>query len=145
MDIKILKLRDSAVIPTRATIGSAGYDLYACLDSNVSISRGQLLKIPCGFAIETPPGFCSFIFPRSGLATKYGISLANAVGVVDSDYRGELQVCLTRTSDGDPYVIHNGDRIAQLVVMKVESLNFVSVSQLSDSDRGQGGFGSTGF
>lgn len=145
MDIKILKLRDSAIIPTHATPGAAGYDLHACLNSDVSISRGQLLKIPCGFALETPPGFAAFIFPRSGLATKYGISLANVVGVVDSDYRGELQVCLTRISDGDPYVIHNGDRIAQLIVMKVESLNFVSVSQLSDSDRGKGGFGSTGF
>lgn len=145
MDIKILKLRDSAIIPTRATFGSAGYDLHACLNSDVSISCGQLLKIPCGFAIETPFGFSSFIFSRSGLATKYGICLANGVGVVDSDYRGELQVCLTRISDGVPYVIHHGDRIAQLIVMKVESLNFVPVSQLSDSSRGNGGFGSTGF
>lgn len=143
-NIKILKVKENAIVPTRATSGSAGYDLYACLENDVTLVPGQVFKIPCGVAIELPSSnYAAFMFSRSGLGIKHGIALSNGVGVIDSDYRGELQAGLIKLA-GDPYVVKNGDRIAQLVIMKVESFGFHLVSSLSDSDRGANGFGSTG-
>lgn len=114
LDVNITKVRENATVPTRATSGSAGYDLHACIDKDLTIKKRDLIRIPCGIAIELPSSeYAAFIFARSGLGIKYGISLSNGVGVIDSDYKGEIQVGLCRTSDGDPYTIKNGDRIAQ--------------------------------
>ena len=144
-NLKILKVRESAIIPTKGTFGAAGYDLYASLDNDITLFPGKIAKIPCGVAIELPSSdYAAFMFARSGLGIKHGITLSNGVGVIDSDYRGELQAGLIKLS-GEPYVIHNGDRIAQLVIMKVENFKFDVVSELGASDRGKNGFGSTGI
>jgi dUTP pyrophosphatase len=144
-DVNITKVRENAIIPTKATSGSAGFDLHACIDKDLTIKKGDLIRIPCGVAIELPSSeYAAFIFARSGLGIKYGISLSNGVGVIDSDYRGEIQVGLCRTSDGDPYVIKNGDRIAQMIIIPVSNVNFKLVENLGESERGSGGFGSTG-
>lgn len=144
-DVNITKVRENAIIPTKATSGSAGFDLHACIDKDLTIKKGDLIRIPCGIAIELPSSaYAAFIFARSGLGIKYGISLSNGVGVIDSDYRGEIQVGLCRTSDGDSYVIKNGDRIAQMIIMPVSNVNFKLVENLGESERGSGGFGSTG-
>ena len=145
LDVNITKVRKNATVPTRATSGSAGYDLHACIDKDITIKKGELIRVPCGIAIELPSSeYAAFIFARSGLGIKYGISLSNGVGVIDSDYRGEIQVGLCRTSDGDPYTIKNGDRIAQMIIMPVSNVNFKLVENLGESERGSGGFGSTG-
>ena len=144
-DVNIVKVRENAIVPVRATSGSAGYDLHACIDRDLTIKKGELIRVPCGVAIELPSSeYAAFVFARSGLGMKYGISLSNGVGVIDSDYRGEIQVGLCRTSDGDPYVIKNGDRVAQMIIMKVSAVNFKLVENLGKSERGSGGFGSTG-
>lgn len=144
-DVNITKVRENATIPTKATSGSAGYDFHACIDKDITIKKGELIRVLCGVAIELPSSeYAAFIFARSGLGIKYGISLSNGVGVIDSDYRGEIQVGLCRTSDGDPYVIKNGDRIAQMIIMRVSTVNFKLVENLGESERGSGGFGSTG-
>lgn len=145
LDVNITKVRENATVPTRATSGSAGYDLHACIDKDITIKKGELIRVPCGIAIELPSSeYAAFIFARSGLGIKYGISLSNGVGVIDSDYRGEIQVGLCRTSDGDPYTIKNGDRIAQMIIIPVSNVNFKLVENLGESERGSGGFGSTG-
>ena len=144
-DVNIIKVRENAIVPVRATSGSAGYDLHACVDKDLTIKKGELVRISCGVAIELPSNeYAAFVFARSGLGMKYGISLSNGVGVIDSDYRGEIQVGLCRMSDGEPYTIKNGDRIAQMIVMKVSAVNFKLVENLGESERGSGGFGSTG-
>lgn len=130
--------------PSRATEGSAGLDLMACLDEPVSIAPRQLVRIPTGIAIALPgPEHVALVFARSGLGIKHGISLSNGVGVIDSDYRGEIQVGLTNLSD-TPYTVQPGDRIAQLVVMPVAVPELEIVTELEDTERGTGGFGSTG-
>ena len=144
-DVNITTVRENAIIPTKATSGSAGFDLHACIDKDLTIKKGDLIRVPCGIAIELPSSeYAAFIFARSGLGIKYGISLSNGVGVIDSDYRGEIQVGLCRTSDGDPYTIKNGDRIAQMIIMQMSNVNFKLVENLGESERGSGGFGSTG-
>jgi dUTP pyrophosphatase len=144
-DVNIIKVRENAIVPVRATSGSAGYDLHACIEKNLTIKKGELVRVPCGVAIELPSNeYAAFVFARSGLGMKYGISLSNGVGVIDSDYRGEIQVGLCRMSDGEPYTIKNGDRIAQMIVMRVNAVNFKLVENLGESERGSGGFGSTG-
>lgn len=144
-DVNIVKVRENAIVPVRATSGSAGYDLHACINKDLTIKKGELIRVPCGVAIELPSSeYAAFVFARSGLGMKYGISLSNGVGVIDSDYRGEIQVGLCRMSDGEPYTIKNGDRVAQMIVMKVSAVNFKLVENLGESERGSGGFGSTG-
>ena len=143
--VKIIKLNEKAIVPVRATAGSAGYDLFACLDSDIHIKKGNLVKIPCGISIELPSNkYAAFIFARSGLGIKHGITISNGIGVIDSDYRGEIQVGVCKIAGEKEYVIKNGDRIAQLVIMKINSVNFMLVESLSNSQRGQNGFGSTG-
>lgn len=130
--------------PQRATTGSAGMDLAACMDEEITIAPRQLVKIPTGIAIALPgPEYVALVYARSGLGIKHGIALSNGVGVIDSDYRGEIQVGLTNLSD-KPYTIHPGDRIAQLVVTPVVLPELEWVEELDDTDRGTGGFGSTG-
>lgn len=144
-NVNIVKLRENAIVPVRATSGSAGYDLHACINKDLTIKKGELIRVPCGVAVELPSNeYAAFVFARSGLGMKYGISLSNGVGVIDSDYRGEIQVGLCRMSDGEPYTIKNGDRIAQMIVMRVNAVNFNLVGNLGESERGSGGFGSTG-
>ena len=142
--VKVKKLKENAVVPKRATIGSAGADLYACIDEPVTIEPGSLAMIPTGLAIELESSdFAAFLFARSGLGVKHGITLSNGVGVVDSDYRGEVCVGLCNVSN-ESYTISAGERIAQMVIMPVKPAEFVVADELSDTSRGEGGFGSTG-
>ncbi len=145
MDLKIKQLHSKATIPSKATSYSVGYDLYACLDSKVTIKPGKTVKIGTGISIEvSEKNVGGFIFARSGLATNYGVIPVNCVGVIDNDYRGEIIVALKNTSCLD-YEILNGDRIAQIVFLPVVNFeNIIMVDNLSSSDRGNGGFGSTG-
>ena len=142
--VKVKKLRENAIVPKRATAGSAGADLYACIDEPVVLAPGKLVKIPTGIAIElADSGLAAFLFARSGLGVKHGITLANSVGVVDSDYRGEVCVGLCNVSD-EPYTIEPDERVAQMVIMPVACAEFMEVSELGDTERGAGGFGSSG-
>ena len=142
--VKVKKLKENAVVPKRATAGSAGADLYACIDEPVVIGPSQLVKIPTGIAIELQRAdLGAFLFARSGLGVKYGITLSNGVGVVDSDYRGEICVGLCNVSD-KPYTIQPNERIAQMVIMPVVLADFAEADELGDTQRGTGGFGSSG-
>lgn len=144
MELKIKKLRENAKVPARATAGSAGMDLYACIDEPKTLAPGKLLLIPTGIAIELPCAeYVAYIFARSGLGIKHGICLANGVGVVDSDYRGEVCVGLCNVSD-EEYTINPFERVAQMVISPVSLMPTVEVTELSDTERGEGGFGSTG-
>lgn len=142
--VKVKRLNDSAVLPKRATEGSAGADLYACINEPLTIAPGELVKIPTGIAIELESnGLAAFLFARSGLGVKHGITLSNSVGVVDSDYRGEICVGLCNVSS-EPYTIQPNERVAQMVIMPVACADFVEAEELSNTVRGEGGFGSTG-
>ena len=142
--LKIKKLKENAVIPKRATSGSAGVDLYACIDEPITVKSGDLVKIPTGIAVELPnENMAAFVFARSGLGIKHGIAPSNAVGVVDSDYRGEICVGLTNHGK-EPFVIEPQTRIAQLIIMPVLPLPILEVNDLSDTQRGENGFGSSG-
>lgn len=141
--LKMKKLREGAVLPQRQTEGAAGYDLCACLEAPVTLQPGEGYPFPTGLAAEIPQGYAGMVFCRSGLGVKHGISLPNCVGVIDSDYRGELVVPLRNFGDGT-YTIQPGERIAQLVIMPVLLPEIVEVEELSQTQRGQGGFGSTG-
>lgn len=141
---KVRRLRESAKLPFRATEGSAGMDLYACIDSPVTLGAGEKAVIPTGIAIELPSAeLAAFVFARSGLAIKHGIGLLNGVGVIDSDYRGEICVGVINQL-AEPYTIVPDERIAQLVIMPVSLINPVEAQSLDDTARGEGGFGSTG-
>lgn len=141
--INVKKLRPSATIPTYGSPGAAGADLYACLDRPVMIRPGDSAWIPTGIAMEVPKGHAGLIYARSGLACKRGLAPANKVGVVDSDYRGEVVVVLHNHSDA-PQTVENGERIAQMVITPVVTPAYLEVGELSGSQRGTGGFGSTG-
>lgn len=144
MVLKIKKLSENAVIPKTATGGSAGMDLYACLDSDITLAPGQRALIPTGIAIALESNaYVAYIYARSGLAIKSGITLSNCVGVVDSDYRGEVKVGLINLSDSE-YTVKNGDRIAQMVIAPVIMADVQEVSELDETERAEGGFGSTG-
>ena len=144
MTVKVKKLRENAVMPKRATEFSAGADLYACIDEPVTINPAELAKIPTGIAIELPQSdLAAFLFARSGLGVKHGITLSNSVGVVDSDYRGEICVGLCNVSD-KPYTIQPSERIAQMVIMPVVLADFIQADELNETKRGEGGFGSSG-
>ena len=143
MFIDVKKLNDKAIIPTQEHQGDAGFDLHACLDEPITIKAGKTEKIPTGLAIAVPDGFFRGIVARSGLATKQGLRPANCLGVCDAPYRGEYIVALHNDSD-ENRVVNPNDRIAQLIIMPFLHANFVEVNELSDTDRGTGGFGSTG-
>lgn len=141
--VNVKKLRDNAIIPTQGSKCAAGYDLYAAIDTPITIKSGETVKIGTGLAFELPEGFFAGIFARSGLATKQGLRPANCVGVVDCDYRGEVIVAIHNDSNRDT-VIAPGDRIAQMILLPYQSMEFIEVSDLSETDRGDGGFGSSG-
>lgn len=143
MKVKIKLLDPCAALPKYATEGSSGMDLYACVKEPVRIEPLERVVVPTGLSIEIPEGFEAQVRPRSGLAAKYGITILNSPGTVDSDYRGELKVILVNLSK-EPYIITPGERIAQLVFVKVEKVEWEVVESLSESKRGGGGFGSTG-
>lgn len=142
MDLPVAKLTDNAVLPTRAHEGDAGLDLYACEDAH--IGPGERWSVGTGVAVEIPAGHAGLILPRSGLARDHGISLVNAPGLIDAGYRGELRVLLLNNDPADIFRIAAGDRIAQLVLVPVAIAAPVESPELTDSARGEGGFGSSG-
>ena len=142
--LKIKKLKESAKVPSRGTQGSAGLDLCACIDEPITLKKGDKAVIPTGIAIGLDdPHFAAFIYARSGLAIKHGIGLLNSVGVIDSDYRGEICVGVIKQTDPE-YTIEPFERIAQMVISPVELPEILEVPNLDETDRGAGGFGSTG-
>ena len=143
MNVKIKKLNENAVIPTYGSPYAAGADLYACVDTDTVILPGETKLIKTGLAIELPIGYAAFIYARSGLASKRGLAPANKVGVVDCDYRGEIMVALHNHSLTEQSV-SPGERIAQMVIAPYITAEFQVVDTLSDTVRGEGGFGSTG-
>ena len=144
MDLFIKKLYPDAIIPKAATSESAGMDLCAYIDSDVTIKPGDICMIPCGIAIAIPEKFFGLVAPRSGLAVKYGITILNAPGIVDSDYRGEWKCILINLGKED-FVVKKGMRIAQMIVTPFIPTNFCVVEKLSETERGSGGFGHTGL
>ena len=146
LKVKALSPKIGGTIPAPhfATPGSAAMDLCACLEGDVTLKAGARQVLPTGVAIALPgPDYVALICARSGLASRHGITMANGVGVIDSDYRGELRVALFNESDTD-YTIHDGDRIAQLMVLPVVQPALEFVEELDETERGAGGFGSTG-
>ena len=143
MEIKIKKLNPNAKLPTRGSDRAAGYDLYACIDVPCDIVPHGTVKIGTGLAFELPEGTFGAIYARSGLATKKGLRPANCTGVCDEDYRGEYIVALHNDTD-EIMTVEPGERIAQLIVHRYEKLEITEVKELSDTGRGNGGFGSTG-
>lgn len=141
--VKVHKLDPRAILPSRGSLYSAGADLCALMDEDTTIAPGETLLVHTGLTAEIPEGYAGFVFARSGLASKQGIAPANKVGVVDSDYRGEYMVALHNHSS-TPVSITNGQRIAQLVIMPIASAMFIESEDLSETERGAGGFGSTG-
>lgn len=143
MKVNIKKLNENAIIPTYGSEFAAGADLYACIDEEVTILPNETKLIKTGLAIEVPQGYGAFIYARSGLASKRGLAPANKVGVVDSDYRGEVMVALHNHSS-EAQAVGVGERIAQMVIAPFLKADFTVVEELSDTQRGAGGFGSTG-
>ena len=144
VNIKFLDNNKEKKVPFYASQGAAGMDLTACLEESVTLKSLERALIPTGIAISLPSEkYGAFLFARSGLASKHGITLANCVGVVDSDYTGEIKVALVNLSNNE-YTIENGERIAQMVIMEVNQANFTVVDELAKTERGSGGFGSTG-
>jgi dUTP pyrophosphatase len=143
MQLKLKRLRPSAVVPRYMTPGAAGMDVTSAADGPITIEAQARLGVPTGWAMEIPPGFEVQVRPRSGLASKHGVTVVNAPGTIDSDYRGELVVLLVNLGR-EPFVIQPGERVAQIVVAPVTQAEIVEVAELSATDRGAGGFGSTG-
>ena len=142
-DMKIKKLRDNAIVPTYGSEFAAGADLYAAIDEAITIEPGETKMIPTGFAFEIPAGYAGFVYARSGLASKRGLAPANKVGVIDSDYRGEVMTAL-HNHGKESQSIEPGERIAQMVIAPYITANFILADELDDTQRGTGGFGSTG-
>lgn len=143
MQVKIQYLNDTVPKPEYATRGSAGMDLSAAIEKAVMVPAGGRMLIPTGVAMQIPEGYGGFVFPRSGLSFKKGISMCNCVGVIDSDYTGEIKVAVHNISQED-YTINPGDRIAQLVFLSVPQAELIPCESLDETERGDGGFGSTG-
>jgi dUTP pyrophosphatase len=142
MELPVAKLSPEAVLPTRAHEGDAGLDLYA--SEQAHIGPGERWSVGTGVAVEIPDGHAGLVLPRSGLARKHGITLVNAPGLIDSGYRGELRVLLLNTDPADTFRVQPGDRIAQLVISPIVLAEPVETAALTDSVRGDGGFGSSG-
>ena len=143
MDIRIKKLNNLAKIPTRGSKFSAGYDWYAATDKDIQIPPHSTVKIGTGLAMELPVGWFGAIFARSGIATKRGLRPANCVGVCDADYRNEYIVAIHNDSN-ETMTVQSGERIAQLVLLPYQDIDFKEFDELNNTDRGMGGFGSTG-
>lgn len=143
MTVRIKRLSEKAIIPTYGTEYSAGADLYALLDEPVEIKAHETVFIGTGISVEIPEGYCGLIFARSSMGAKRGLAPANKVGVIDADYRGEVRVTLHNHSERDQ-IVYPGERIAQLAIVPFLKAEFEESDQLSDTQRGSGGFGSTG-
>ena len=141
--IRVKKLREGALLPTYGTAQAAGADLYACLEAPLTIAPGETAWVPTGLALEVPEGCAGLVYARSGLATKRGLAPANKVGVIDSDYRGEITVVLYNHGS-EAQSISSGERIAQLIVTPVLTPAYTETDRLTETLRGTGGFGSTG-
>ena len=141
--LQFKRLSELAVVPAYQSEHAAGLDLHAATTDPVEISAGGIEIIPCGFAMSLPAGWEAQVRPRSGLATKHGISIPNAPGTIDADYRGEVRVILVNLGE-DSFEIERGMRIAQMVIAPVTQASFTEVDSLSETERGSGGFGSTG-
>lgn len=143
LEILATRLDKSLSLPQRAQPGDAGLDLYAAIDITLEAGGGRAL-VPTGLAISIPEGYAGFVQPRSGLALKHGVTCLNTPGLIDSGYRGELKVILVNTDSAQSYEVKKGERIAQLVIQEVAQTRLKEVDELPPSDRGEGGFGSTG-
>ena len=141
MEVGFQKLRDDALVPTRAYDGDAGLDLSAC--ERVVLQPGERVMVNTGLAVAVPDGYAGFVQPRSGLAARHGITIVNAPGLVDSGYRGELRVVLLNTDAQESFVVEPGMRIAQLVVVPIANVDPIEVEELPESERGVRGFGSS--
>lgn len=141
--VKVKKLDSNAIIPSYGSACAAGADLYALIDGEITIQPDETVLVHTGIALEIPDGFVGLVYARSGIATKRGLAPANKVGVIDSDYRGEILVALHNHSNVAQTII-NGERIAQMVIAPYLTANFVETEQLEGTARGEGGFGSTG-
>ena len=145
MNIQIKLLTETARLPKRATEGSAGYDLCADIKEPITIPRGEIFPVPTGVCIELPhKNLVAVVCARSGLALKQGLALCNGIGVIDSDYRGEIFFAMVN-NDSEPKTVENGERIGQLMIMPVIQADYEIVSELDETERGEGGFGSTGI
>lgn len=143
MEVRVKRLREGAQLPTYGSVEAAGADLYACLDEAVTIQPGETVFIPTGIALEVPKGCAGLVYARSSMGVKRGLAPANKVGVIDSDYRGEIKVVLLNHGSV-PQTVENGERIAQFLITPVLQPTYVSAEELSDTERNVGGFGSTG-
>ena len=143
MNVKIKKLRDDAIIPTRGSVEAAGSDIYACIDEEIKVNPHETVKIPTGFATEMLNGIVALIYSRSGLATKKGLVVCQGTAVVDSDYRGEWFIPLHNDTN-NVQIIEPNDRIAQVIFTGFMIPEFIETNDLSNTERGNGGFGSTG-
>ncbi|NTW56909.1 MAG: dUTP diphosphatase [Chlorobiaceae bacterium] len=143
LQIKIVRLHKQAILPVYATAHAAGMDIFACVDEPVTVEPMGTALIPSGFAIELPEGYEAQLRPRSGLALRSLISLPNTPATIDADYRGEVKVILINYGR-EPFIVRHGDRIAQMVVARVEQVRFEEVGELAPTARGDGGFGHTG-
>lgn len=141
--VNFKRLNDRAVVPAYGSEFAAGADLYACIDDIIGIEAGETYLVKTGIAVEIPSGYVGMIFARSGLATKRGLAPSNKVGVIDSDYRGEIMVSLYNHSK-EAQTIEPGERIAQMVIMPYLTAEYTEVKELDETKRGDGGFGSTG-
>ena len=141
--IRVKKLKANAILPTYGSVGAAGADLYACLDDEVTILPGETAWIPTGIALEVPEGCAGLVYARSSLGVKRGLAPANKVGVIDSDYRGEIRVVLLNHGK-EPQTVQSGERVAQFIITPVLTPAYEEVEELSDTARGVAGFGSTG-
>jgi dUTP pyrophosphatase len=142
VELRFQRLNENAILPSRAHAGDAGLDLYAA--ERAHLGPGERWGIGTGLAVEVPEGHAGFVLPRSGLAREHGIALVNSPGLIDSGYRGELRILLLNTDPADVFRVEPGDRIAQLVVTPIATLEPVEVEALASSARGDGGFGSSG-
>jgi dUTP pyrophosphatase len=142
IEVAVRRLRDDAVLPTRAYEGDAGFDLVAC--EGVQLGPGERAVVPTGLAVEIPEGYAAFVQPRSGLAARHGITVVNSPGLVDSGYRGEVLVVLRNTDSEESFTVEPGMRIAQLVVLQVPEVELTEVDALAESERGARGHGSSG-
>ena len=142
VEILIQRLDPDLPLPAYAHPGDAGADLTSAVD--IELAPGQRALVPTGIAVALPDGYAAFVHPRSGLAARHGLSIVNTPGTIDAGYRGEVKVCLVNLDPHEPIALQRGDRVAQLVVQRVETARFVETDLLSDSARGEGGYGSTG-
>ncbi len=144
MELKIKKMRNNAIIPTKGDTEAAGIDLYACIDEPITIASGNTAKIPSGIACEFPKGYFGLVVPRSSVGAKRRLKLANTAGIIDNSYRGEI-LMIFANENKIPQTINPGERLAQMILLPYVTYNIVETDSLSETERGEGGFGSTGI